>query len=572
MLRSLYIRDYAIIDELEVEFGPGLNVLTGETGAGKSIMIGALKLILGERASSDTIRSGARKAIVEGVFDHAALPELQQLLQEHEIPVEPVLIMRREVAKTHSRGFINDSPATLPVMRDVAAQLIDLHGQHEHQSLLRVQTHLQLIDDFGGLASLRSTYLEVYEQVENLIDRHEALKARQNNLEASRERLTYEITEIDTIAPQEGEEEKLQGEMRRLEHAEHLYNATASLHSILYARDHSVTDQLVTALNELQTLASIDQILEASSQEINQAYILVKENASFLQEYNMSIEFNPSRLEEIRNRLGDLDTLKRKYGGSLAAVLEYREQIAAEYDDLVNYDAALEKLEQELVQTKKVLSHAAIKLSGKRYEVARKVEYSVTAEFTSLGMASGQLRVQMQKQEDPAGWITPQDPGNQKRRYKAYRHGMDVVEFLITTNTGEIPRPLARIASGGEISRIMLAIKRVLAKSAQLPILVFDEIDVGISGAIARKVGRSMEDLARCHQIIAITHLPQIAALAHTHHIVEKRISDARTTTRIRQLQNEESLEQIAMLITGKEVTDAARQSARELMNISHEI
>ncbi len=566
MLRTLYIRDYAIIDELEVEFEGGLNILTGETGAGKSIMIGALKLILGERASADIIRSGARKAIIEGVFDVAESPDLGELLEEHEIPSQPVLILRREIAKTHSRGYINDSPATLPVMRKIAAQLIDLHGQHEHQSLLREETHLSLIDSFGGLAGMCSVYAQAYARVRDLLKEHEALKTSQSRLEASRERLAYEIEEIDSVAPQEGEEDTLRQEMNRLEHAEQLYSATARLHSMLYAREDSTADQLVIAQNELQDLTRIDPALEAASQEIEQAQISVTEIAATLQDYSAQIEFSPDRLEEIRDRLGELDTLKRKYGGSVGAVLDYREQIAKEYEIAVNYDAALEKVEQDLAEVKKTLSDTALRLSAKRHKVAKEIESSITAEFASLGMAAGKLCVQLQKHMDPAGWITSETATNEARNYRAYPHGMDDVAFLITTNAGEDFRPLTRVASGGEISRIMLAIKRVLAENDRLPILVFDEIDVGISGSIARKVGRSMAELARNHQIIAITHLPQIAALAHTHYVVEKRVSEGRTITEIRQLDSEESLEQVAMLITGAEVTDAMRQSARELM------
>ena len=571
MLRTLYIRDYAIIDELEVEFERGLNILTGETGAGKSIIIGALKLILGERASSDTIRSGAKKAVIEGVFDATALPDLQELLREHEIPEQPILILRREIARTHSRGYINDSPATLPMMRNIAAQLIDLHGQHEHQSLLRVETHLKYIDEFGGLAEMRSMYTQAYKRVASLSREYEELKTRQSSIEASQERLAYEIEEIDSVAPEEGEEDVLKSEMHRLEHAEQLYSATASLHLSLYAHENSTTDQLAAALNEIQDLAQIDQTLEAPGQELNQAYISVKEVATLLQKYNTNVEFNPVRLEEIRDRLGELDTLKRKYGGSVVSVLEYRAQIASEYEIVVNYDAALKKIEHDLSEAQGTLSDVAQELSVKRHEVAKQIEFSITAELNGLGMASGHLYVQIQKQEDPTGWITLKSTGVGEEHYKAYLHGMDEVEFLITTNVGEELRPLARVASGGEISRIMLAIKRVLAKNDRLPILVFDEIDVGISGVIARKVGESMAELARHHQIVVITHLPQIAALAHAHYVVEKCTSDGRTTTQIRRLRDEESLEQIAMLITGAEVTDAMRQSARELMKVNHD-
>jgi DNA repair protein RecN (Recombination protein N) len=571
MLRTLYIRDYAIIDELEVDFENGLNILTGETGAGKSIMIGALKLMLGERASSQMIRSGAKKAIVEGIFDHISSPELDQFLEESEIELQPVLILRREITKTHSRGYINDSPATLSLMRKVAAQMIDLHGQHEHQSLLRTETHRALLDDFGGLAGLRSAYEDAYESVSDLIKRREELLSSQGSLEVLREQLAYEIEEIDAVSPLEDEEEELRKEMHRLAHAERLGGSAVSLHSMLYACDDSTTDQLSIAYRELRDLARIDPTLEAACEEINQASISVSEIAAMLQEYSESMESNPTRLADVRERLGALDTLKRKYGGTIQAVLAYQEQIADEYATVVDYDAARKKIEQSLAEAQHTLSDTALLLSTRRQDVAGQVGASITGELTSLGMVSGRFNVRIDRHEEPTGWITLKTASQQKVRYKAYRHGMDDVEFLITTNVGEAPRPLVRVASGGEISRIMLAIKRVLAEAEQLSILVFDEIDTGISGSIARKVGKSMADLARHHQIIAITHLPQIAALAQAHYVVEKHVVKGRATTQIRRLGYEESLEHVAMLITGAEVSDAMRQSAKELMEIKNE-
>ncbi|MCY4001062.1 MAG: DNA repair protein RecN [Bacteroidetes bacterium] len=568
MLRSLYIRNYAIIDELEIEFESGLNILTGETGAGKSIIVGALKLILGERASSDAIRSGSRKAVIEGIFDDSSLLGVTQILHDHDIPQESVLILRREVTKTHSRAYINDSPVNLSVMREAAAQLIDLHGQHEHQSLLRVSTHLDFLDAFGGLEDMRYQYQGVYHQTVQLHRELDELEERQRTLKSSRERLDYEISEIDTVNPQEGEEDQLRSDMTRLENAEQLYNISSSLYSQLYARENSTADQLVAAWNQLRDLSSIDLELQPSTDEINQAYISVKEIATLLQQYSTNVEFSPSKLDKIRDRLGDLDTLKRKYGGSLTAVMEYRKKIGHEYDTLVHHDDIHKKLEEDLTKAKESLSAMALALSQQRQEVALRIESSITAEFANLGMPAGQLNVHLQYREDPSGWITSRNSHPQpSQHYKAYRHGMDEVEFLMTTNIGEGQHPLTRIASGGEISRVMLAMKRVLAKNDNLPILVFDEIDVGISGSIARKVGKCMADLALHHQIITITHLPQIAALAHTHFVVVKQVSDGRTTTMIQKLSKEDSIEQVAQLITGAEVTDSMRQSARELMD-----
>ncbi len=568
MLRTLYIRDYAIIDEIEVEFKSGLNILTGETGAGKSIIVGALKLIAGERASGMIIRSGGARAIIEGIFDDTSLTDVQHLLTDNELPTESVLIMRREISKTHSRAFINDTPVKLALMREVASYLIDLHGQHEHQSLLRVKTHLDLLDGFGNLSDQRSSYQFTYHQVMLMTRELEDFSARQNQQNILRDQLSFEISEIDTIAPQEGEEDQLHSEVNKLGHAEQLYNTASSLHVSLYAQENSTADQLALASSQLGDLAQIDPALHESSKEINQAYISVKEVSLSLQEYSSNIEFNPSQLEKIRRRLGDLDTLKRKYGGSVNAVLNYRKDIGQEYDQIINHDETHKKLEQNLADAKKLLSQKAQDLSARRQGVASQIESLITSEFVNLGMNSGKLKVQVQKRLDPSGWIESEsEESNEFHQYKAFSHGMDEVEFLITTNVGEDFRPLAQVASGGEVSRVMLAIKRVLAQTDGLPILVFDEIDVGVSGSIARKVGNCMADLAQRHQIITITHLPQIAALAKAHYVVEKYVSDGRTKTHIRQLNKDESVEHVAKLITAGEVTDAMRTSARELIN-----
>ncbi len=566
MLRTLYIRDYALIEELEVEFGSGLNILTGETGAGKSILIGALKMILGERADTEMIRSGARKAVVEGVFDEADTPRIRALLEANAIDPMPQLIVRREMLPGQSRAFINDTPATVQLLREVAAQLIDLHGQHEHQSLLRTETHLELLDNFGSLGGLRDTYQRHYEEVAHLIWEREALMARRRELQQQKERYAFEIEEIDRINPQEGEEEALEAELRILENAEQLYEATARLYELLYESENAVHDQLVLARNELQDLARIDRSFEEALQEIRSAQISVAEIAKFLQDYNARIEFNPERLEAIRARLVDLELLKRKYGGTLEAVLAHRAEIGRKYELAIDFEGALERLNRRLAEAMQALSTAAQRLSAKRREVAERIEQAIVSELAVLGMPDSRFEVRFTHRSDPEGWIVLPVPGREPERYAAFTTGMDQVEFYITTNPGEPLRPLVRVASGGEVSRIMLALKTILAKSDRLPILVFDEIDTGISGAIAHRVGERLHELASYHQIIAITHLPQIAAFGDVHFLVEKVVEDGRAKTRIRRLSAEERARQVAALMSGAEVTEAALESARELI------
>jgi DNA repair protein RecN (Recombination protein N) len=576
MLCSLYVRDYALIEELEVEFGSGLNVLTGETGAGKSILIGALSMILGERASTDSVRSGAKKAVIEGAFDEADTPHINELLAANGIDALPGgsesrsgrIILRRQITDRQSRGFVNDTPATLDVMRAVAAELIDLHGQHEHQSLLKTKKHLQLLDNFGSLGDLRHTYQQHYDRVAALTDERDELAARRERLEEKRQLYEFQIEEIDEVAPEAGEDERLDAERRKLSNAEHLFEATRELYRALYEAEDAVNDRLVVARNELQDLARIDDAFSEQLAEVESAQISVAEAASFLQDYGARIEFDPERLAEIRERVSELERLKRKYGGSLEAVLDHRREIGEEYELAADVEGALAELADKIEVAQRTLSEAARRLSEKRKEVAARIEEAILEELSKLGMPESRFEVRFTKEERGDGWIFSEDrEANRDTRYAAFRRGMDRVEFYISTNVGEELRPLREVASGGEISRIMLALKTILAKSERLPILVFDEIDVGISGGIARKVGRSMHDLASYHQIIAITHLPQIAALGDEHFRVAKHVEEGRTVTGIERLDEEEQAAQVATLIGGENVTGAALKNARQLMD-----
>ena len=564
MLRSLYVRDYALIEELDVEFGSGLNIITGETGAGKSILIGALNMILGERANTDVVRQDAKKAIIEGIFDEADTERIRGVLEENQIETDPLprIILRRQITDRGSRAFINDTPATLDVMRTVASEVIDLHGQHEHQSLLRTETHLRMLDSFGGLGGLVQHYRKQYERVADLVEERDELAARERELRQQKELYEFQIQEIDEVDPKEGEEEELQAERRVLENAEQLYASTSGLYEMLYESEEAVHDQLVVARNELQDLARIDDAFEEQLEEIKSAQIIVSELANFLQDYNAHIEFDPERLNAIRERITELERLKRKYGGSLEAVLEHRKEIGEQYELAEDFEGNLERLELEIEQAQETLSDAALRLSSKRREVADRIEDAIVRELGELGMPDSQFEVRFTHKEDPEGWIRT----DEDTTYRAYSNGMDRVEFYISTNVGVDPMPLTDVASGGEISRIMLALKQILAKSERLPILVFDEIDTGISGDMARRVGESMHDLARYHQIITITHLPQIAALGDVHFKVEKVVEDERTKTTIRRLDEEEQAAQVATLISGADITDAALENARELM------
>jgi len=565
MLQSLSVQDYALIQELEMEFESGLNIITGATGAGKSILIGALRMILGERANTDVVREGTSKAVVEGIFDDADTERIRAVLRENEIPTAPLprVILRRRITDRGSRGFVNDTPATLDVMRTVAGELIDLHGQHEHQSLLHTETHLRLLDSFGGLSGLVESYQEQRSRVATLVEEREALAARERELRQQKELYEFQIEEIDAVDPQPGEEEELRAEQRVLENAEHLYASTKELYERLFESENALHDQLVISRNDLQDLARIDDAFEEHVDEIESARIIVSELANFLQDYNAHVEFDPERLQDIRERTTELEKLKRKYGGTLEAVLEHRREIGEKYELAQDFEGNLERLDAQIEEAKAELTDVAQRLSQKRREVATRIEDAILDELATLGMPDSQFEVRFTRQEESDGWIQPED---EDTAYRAFQKGVDQVEFYISTNVGVSPRPLTEVASGGEISRIMLALKTILAKSERLPILVFDEIDVGISGNMARRVGQSMHDLARYHQIITITHLPQIAALGDSHFKVKKIVEDSTTKTTIHRLDEDEQATQVASLISGEDITDAALKSARELM------
>ncbi|MBI3586914.1 MAG: DNA repair protein RecN [Ignavibacteriales bacterium] len=573
MLKTLHIKNYALIDEVEVAFESGLNIITGETGAGKSILIDALSLVLGERANSDVVRKGMEKAIVEAIFSVASNKRVKTVLEANEIEIQEELILRRDVStKGQSRCFVNDTPATLTVLQTIGDLLVDLHGQHEHQSLLKTETHIDLLDDFGGLEGLREEYKTVYDSLTALFRELEELQVREHQLKEKRDLYEFQIKEIDAVTPQPGEEDALEAELKILENSEKLFEATSQLHQMLYEGEQALYDQLVLARNQLEDLAEIDKSFEDSKNECASVVAMIGEVAKFIQAYNSKIEFNPERLEQIRERLGQLSLLKKKYGGSIDAIIEQREKIGKEFALAENFETEIKKLKEKIESERKNCSAAAQRLSTKRQELVGKINKSVIAELAKLGISNARFDVKVENR--PLSKANGNDRIENayiklgREFYEATPKGMDFVEFHISTNLGEDPKPLVKVASGGEISRVMLALKTILAKSERLPLLIFDEIDVGVSGRIAQSVGKSLKSLSQFHQVISITHLPQIAGLADTHFVVEKKEKDKRTSTRLRKLDIEERVEEVAKLMSGTEITEAGLEGARELMGL----
>ena len=565
MLKNLSIKHYALIEDLTIDFERGLNIITGETGAGKSIIIDALSLILGERADTDMVRKDAEKAIVEGIFDVSDNKKLRTLLEKNNIESCDEMIVRREVsAKGQSRSFINDTPASISVLKDIGDVLVDLHGQHDHQSLLRTETHIDLLDDFGGLEGLCGEYYTAYRKALDTARAVEELVSREQQLMERRSFYEFQIREIDTVNPRPHEEDELERELIILENADRLFSSTERLYQMLYEGDHSIHDQLILTRNELENLTAIDPAFGESQREAGSASAVVDELAKFIQQYNSKIDFNPRRLEEIRDRLGNLSILKKKYGGTLEAVLQYREKIGYEVNLAENFKTEIEVLRKKFDIQRQRTSEVAQRLSVKRNEIGGKAGTLIIRALQELGIPNAVFEVRCTHRISA-------DPGKAiarigKECYEATPKGIDFVEFYISTNVGEDPRPLPKVASGGEVSRIMLALKMVLAKSDRLPLLVFDEIDVGVSGKIAQVVGQSLNKLSQFHQVVAITHLPQIAGFADSHFMVKKIEDGKRAKTQIRKLDDDERVREVASLLSGDEITNSGLESARELM------
>jgi DNA repair protein RecN (Recombination protein N) len=565
MLISLDIKNYALIEELHVEFEKGLNIITGETGTGKSIIIDALSLILGERADNDAVRKGADKAIVEATFDVKNDKHLKRLLEENEVEFSDEMLLRREISsKGQSRCFINDTPIPLGLLKKVGDRLVDLHGQHEHQSLLRSETHIELLDEYADTEKLVEEFHSAYRQILQLFGEKHELQSREQQVKERRELSEFQLKEIESLNPQPGEEERLESELTILENAEKLCTTAEQVYHLLYEGDSAIHDRLAVVRNHLEALAKIDKHFSELLNEASSALAIVNELSKSIKNYRERIEFNPIRLEELRNRLGQLTMLKKKYGGSLDAVIAHAEKIKQEIALAENFEGERAKLEEKIEAQRKVCSDLAQQLSSTRNQAARSVAKDVEQALVRLGIASPKFEARIS--QHPLSQTQEGIVKLNKTWYETTNSGIDIVEFYLSTNVGEDVKPLVKVASGGEISRIMLALKMILSTKARLPLLIFDEIDVGVSGRIAQAVGKSLHQLAQRHQIIAITHLPQIAGFADTHYSVEKIEDGKRTFTQLRKLSAEERVKEIARLMSGEKVTEASLRSARELI------
>ena len=562
MLFSLYIKNYALIQELSIEFTPGLTIITGETGAGKSILIGALNLVLGERASSDLVRTGSTKAVIEAVLKEVHSEKLDTLLNAAEIETTTELILRRELSSSgQSRCFINDTPSTAALLKQAGEILIDLHGQHEHQLLLHADTHETMLDDFAQTIPEVSAYKAARATLQELHKQLVTLKKEAAEIHEKKEILDFQLNELHALDLKNGEDEGIETEIMLLENAETLFSLSSSLNELLYDSEHSVYSSVAAALHLVEKLAVIDKRFDIHIEETRTAKSIIDELARFTRSYSADIDFNPARLDSLRERQLKIQRISKKYGLTLSGLIELQNELDTKIALQGNLEEEVNHLQQQITLQRTELSILASTLSAKRLDASRKLEREIQKQLAELGIPNATFIVSITHEEDGEGEITIEG-----KKFSAFNSGYDRTEFLISTNPGEKPRPLIKVASGGEISRIMLAMKSALAESSKLPILIFDEIDTGISGRVAEAVGKSLKKLSRLHQIIAITHLPQIAAMAELHLQVQKSLQNDRTVTEVSALDHESRLQAIAGLISGKEISSSSLNHAAELV------
>ena len=556
MLRTISIRNFAIIEKLDLEFGAGFNVLTGETGAGKSIIMDALNLILGGRSGAEMVRGGAERASIDAVFDIGGSPELVKIVADLGFETEDdMLFLSRDVnASGKSSARVAGRPATVAQLREIGDWLVDLHGQHEHQYLLASSRHMDILDEWGGkaIAGLR-------EEVSAAFGRVQALRREKSALETdARERAhlldlyVFQSKEIHDAKLLPGEEAELMQEQKRGANAQKLAEAAGSAAAYLSGGDETggALAALASALRVLEDAAALDDGLQSALEAVRSASYELSETERDLVRYQDTVELDPERLEEIETRIDTIRALKRKYGDSIEEILAYGAEVAGKVEALSHSEERGAQLDSEIQKALKRLEELSAKLSKLRHEAAKKFQTLTLTELRDLAMEKVRFEVQIEKCE----------PGAK---------GSDRVEFLIATNPGEPLRPLAKVASGGEISRVMLAMKSALASQESLPTMVFDEIDVGVGGRTASVIAEKMAHLSQSAQILCITHLAQLASRGDRHFYIEKRVTGSRTTVSVTPLSPEQRIAEVARMIGGAEVTEIVLQHAREMLRVA---
>ena len=555
MLRELTIKNVAVIDEVSVAFVTGLNVLTGETGAGKSILIDALQLVLGARSSDELLRAGTDEAMVEAAFEPGPESRVPALLDAEGIPAEPgeFLILRRHLFRDgKSKAYANGRLTSAATLRGLGESLVDIHGQQAGQPLLDPRRHRELLDAFAGLTQEARIYRARYGQWQELKREREGLLLAERERAQRQDLLEFQRREIEAARLEAGEEEALLAERAILVNHERLFTAVEQAYGALEESEAAILERLGTTMARVREAAAIDPRLRETLESLETGIVHLREASRGLRDYRGRLEYDPARLDAIESRLHEIGKLKRKYGGSVGEVLDHLERVCKDLATLERSEARLGELDQALAEIQGDLLARAERLSSARQDAGRTLQKTLLAELVELGMAKAAFEVRVARGAEGEGTLGP--------------YGLDEVEFLISPNPGEPLKPLHRIASGGELSRVMLAIRAILAAADQTPTLIFDEVDAGIGGSMAETVGRKLVAASRQHQVLCVTHLPQIACFADQHVVVAKRAAHDRTQTTVRVLHGVERTQEIARMLGGPSRSATPVQHATELL------
>lgn len=567
MLVHLSIRNLAVVEAVDVKFHYGFHVLTGETGAGKSIIIDALGLIAGGRGSADLIRYGCERAEMEASFDLPLAHSVWTTLADFGISAssEELLIIRREISSQgKSTARINGQLVNLSMLREVGEQLINLHGQHEHGTLLRPELHLGLLDAYGAetIRPVKAKYQDTYSAYAKVDKQYNDLRNTSQQALQMLDLYRFQIEEIAAAELKAGEDELLLEEKNKLSHSEKMMDSVSLAYDLLYGSQG--LEAVAKALAKLNDVAGFDQRgIGPMLEQLQSAYYQLEDASYSLRNYRDNIEFNPERLEEVEDRLDLLSSLKRKYGDNAEDILAYYNKILRETETLENKDELLDKLEAKREELLEQLLEEAEQLSSVRRQKAEELAAQIEIELKELQMERTSFKVKLDWNEDSHGvdWMG--------RKIRPGRHGIDVAEFLISPNPGEPLRPLSKIASGGELSRIMLAMKSIFARHDNVPVLIFDEVDTGVSGRAAQSIAEKLFRLSRTCQVFSITHLPQVACMADQQYLIEKIVTDGRTMTQIEELSEEGRVNELARMLGGVEITEKTQHHAQEMLKLA---
>lgn len=553
MLRSLHVKNLALIDEIEVEFGEGLNILTGETGAGKSIILGSVNLALGGRYTRDIIRDGADYGFVELTFEIRDPGQIERLKALDVFPEEGMVVLSRRLMEGRSVSRINGETVTMGLLREVSAVLIDIHGQHEHQSLLYKKNHLEILDAFAREegTGCRQAVQEAYRDYRACEKELEEVSMDESQRAKEMAFLEFEVEEIEKAALQEGEDEELESAYRRMANGRKIAGSALEAYRYTSEDPDSASENLSRAIRALSEAAECDEGARQLQEQLVEVDSLLNDFNRELSDYSKSCEYSEEELYETENRLNEINRLKVKYGGTVGEILAYQEQQAGKLEKLQDYEAYLAGLEKKAKEAEALLVEACRSLSQVRKSQAAILEEAVQKGLEELNFADVRFEIHFEELKSYTG------------------NGTDDVEFMISLNPGQPLRPLKDVASGGELSRIMLAIRTVMARRDDIETLIFDEIDVGISGRTAQKVSEKMALIGKTHQVICITHLAQIAAMADAHYVIEKTVEEMETRTRIRRLTEEDSVRELARILGGARITDAVLTNAREMKELA---